>query len=59
MCIREQVYLAYVNSVHASKFKLWLVKLFGNTQIIRQDSRIFIVGTLNNKPYLLAERGSL
>jgi hypothetical protein len=59
MCIREQVYIAYVNAVYASKFKLWLVKLFGNTQIIRQDSRIFIVGTLNNKPYLLADRDKL
>ncbi len=56
MCKREQVYLAHVNAVHASKFVLWLAKVFGNTQIIKQQKRIFIVRTLNNKPYLLAER---
>lgn len=56
MCKREQVYMAYVNAVKASKFKLWLVRLFGRTQIIKQESRIFIISTFNNKPYLLAER---
>lgn len=56
MCKREQVYLAHVNAVHASKLVLWLAKVFGNTQVIKQQKRIFIVRTLNNKPYLLAER---
>lgn len=56
MCKREQVYVAYVNAVHASKFKLWLVRLFGRSQVIKQEKRIFIVSTLNDKPYLLAER---
>jgi hypothetical protein len=56
MCKREHLYIALVNSVHASKFVLWLAKVFGNTQIIKQQRRIFIVRTLNDKPYLLAER---
>lgn len=56
MCKREQVYVAYVNSVHASKFKLWLVRLFGKSQVIKQEKRIFIVSTLKNKPYFLYER---
>lgn len=56
MCKREQVYMAYVNAVKASNFKLWLVRLFGRTQIIKQEKRIFIISTFNNKPYLLAER---
>ncbi len=56
MCKREQLYLAHVNAVHASKFVLWLAKLFGRSQVIKQEKRIFIVRTLNNKPYLLAER---
>lgn len=56
MCKREQVYLGLVNAVTASKLKLLLAKLFGETQIIRQDNRVFIVRRLNNKPYLLCER---
>jgi hypothetical protein len=56
MCKREQVYLAYVNAVHASKFKLWLVRLFGRSEVIKQEKRIFIVRTFKNKPYLLSER---
>ncbi len=56
MCKREQVYIGLVNAVHASKLTLWLARLFGKTQIIRQEKRVFVVRRLNNKPYLLAER---
>ena len=56
MCKREQVYLAYVNAVHASKFMLWLVRLFGRSEVIKQEKRIFNVCTFKNKPYLLSER---
>jgi hypothetical protein len=56
MCKREQVYLAHVNAVHASKFVLWLAKMFGRSQVIKQQKRIFIVRVLKDKPYLMAER---
>jgi hypothetical protein len=56
MCKREQVYLALVNAVHASTLVLWIAKLFGRPQVIKQQKRIFIVRTLNDKPYLMAER---